>query len=293
MSEQDLSAPNTDSEQSEVAKEAVADEEQPQVVSRLLRSDEIDAPNISTWQLSSFAEEKQAKEEELSQKAYEKFHDEYEPKFQQQAEILKKEAYDQAFQKGYEEGLENGLAEGRQKGEAEAKQQVMDNLLPKVDQFEELLTSIKKPYQVIEEKVYSELVDFALHIAKTVIHKSVDEHKHWVLQAVKDAVLVLPESEGKIEVFLHPDDLAFLQISKPSISENWVLRENHQLQQGTCLVKQDYSTVMNSWISRFDEVVEQLKDAVEVEQNAELEAAAIKSEGQVDNGSSKQQTANN
>ncbi len=191
------------------------------------------------------------------------------PKLQRQAEILKKEAYDKAFQKGYQEGLEKGLQEGKAQGEADAKSEVLQNLEPKLEQFEGVLESLKKPYELLEDKLYSELVELALHISETVIAKSVADHREWVVEAIQQSVAQLPESKSEINVYLHPEDLAFIQISKPTISEKWQLHENPNLAIGSCIVKQDHSSVMNDWKARFSEISNQLLDETEMAVKAE------------------------
>lgn len=233
-------------------------EEEP-VVTKLVQSSELDSPVIEPWKLSSFEQEESASAaSELSEEVYLQMQKALEPKLQQQAEVLKQEAYDKAYQKGYEEGLIQGQQEGEKKGEAQAKAEVLASLEPKLENFSSIIDSLQKPYDLLEQRLYSELVDFALHIAKTVVHKSVAEQKDWIIDAVQQSVATLPESNSEINVYLHPDDLAFIQISRPSISESWQLHESANVAAGTCIVKQDYSTVLNSWEARFDEIAEQI-----------------------------------
>jgi len=239
------------------ADKGFSDEEQP-VVTPLLSSAEIDLPNIHAWKPSCFEVDAKQAEKKVSDEVYHKIKEEMQPEIQKQAEILKQEAYDKAFETGYQEGLAQGQEEGRRQGESEAKAELMANLEPKIDQFDAILDSLKTPYSTLEEKIYSELVDFALHVAATVIKKEIKSDKDWILNAITESVLALPESSSEIKVFLHPDDLAFLQISQPSISEKWSLNENSQLALGSCIVKQDYSTILNSWVDRYEEVVNQI-----------------------------------
>lgn len=233
--------------------------EEEAVVTKLVQSSDLKSPVIEPWKLSSFAEENaQSDKAKLSDEVYQQMQEALQPKLQQQAEVLKQEAYDKAFQKGYEEGLSKGHEEGAKLGETEAKSQVQETLQPKIEQFVSIIDSLQKPYDALEEKLYADMVDFALHIAETVINKSVLEQKDWVVKSVQEAVATLPESSSEINVYLHPDDLAFIQISKPNISENWQLHESANVSQGSCMVKQDYSTVLNSWKARFDEISEQI-----------------------------------
>ncbi|GAB6069762.1 hypothetical protein JCM30760_08590 [Thiomicrorhabdus hydrogeniphila] len=241
-----------------------------EVVTPLVPSSEIDSPNIHAWKPSNFEDDNKQDEKEISDEMYNKIKEEMQPEIQKQAELLKKDAYDKAFEQGYQEGLAQGQDEGRRQGESEGKAELIATLQPKIDQFDSILTSLKTPYDFIEEKIYSELVDFALHVAQTVIKKEVQNDKDWILNAITESIAALPESTSQIKVYLHPDDLAFLQISQPSISEKWSLHENAQLALGTCIVKQDYSTILNSWVARYDDIVNQVSHKVsdEVESNS-------------------------
>jgi len=246
------------------------DNEQPEIAT-LLPSSEIDSSNhIKAWRMSNLEEETIQADKKVSDDVYQKMQQEMQPEIQKQAEIIKKETYEKAFEQGYQEGLKKGQEEGYTVGQTEAKSEVFANVQPKLDQFDSILTSLKAPYDSLEQRIYSELVDFALHIAKTVIKKEVQADKEWILNTVKESVSALPESSSEIKIYLHPDDLAFLQISQPSISEKWSLHENPKIDLGTCIVKQDYSTILNSWIARFDEVEEQVSQDVSDSSNASI-----------------------
>lgn len=234
-------------------------------VTKLVQSTDLQSPNIEPWKLSSFEKDEVAETSKVSDEVFEKLQREMQPEIQKQAELIKKDAYDSAFKQGYDEGFQKGLEEGSKQGELEAKAQVMETIEPKIEQFDAILSVLHKPFDSLEQKIYSDLVDFALHVAQTVIKKNVLEDKDWILNSVQESVEQLPESSSVINVYLHPDDLAFLQISKPSISEKWQLHESHNVDKGTCLVKQDYSTILNSWVARFDDIVEQTSQEKMVE----------------------------
>lgn len=248
----------------------VNQEEQELKLAKLVQASDLET-SVRAWKMSSFAEEApQSNIQNLSSEVLYKMQEAMRPTLKKQAELLKKEAYDEAFKKGYEEGLQKGLDEGRAQGESAAKEEINAKVSPKIEQFEKVLASLEKPYQMLESKLYHEMVDLALHISQTVLAKSVAEHQDWVLEAVQNAVAQLPESKSEINIYLHPDDLAFLQISKPAIGEKWQLHENPNLNIGSCVVKQDHSSVINDWKARFSEVVEQLsEEVVEIEQTQE------------------------
>ncbi len=215
----------------------------------------------------------------LSAEVLEKMQLAMQPEVEQQAELIKKEAYEKAFQQGYDEGLEKGLNEGKTSGEAEARAQIQTALEPKLEQFDAVLQSLKKPYELIESKLYSELVELAVHVAETVVSKSIAENREWIIESVNKAVAKLPDSESDISVFLNPEDLAFIQISKPNSFEKWKLNENANIPVGSCIVKQDHSSVINDWKARFTEISEQLIEEVSEVRNNEV----VESSGMTDN----------
>ena len=249
-------------EQTPVAKDEL--EEGPQVA-KLVRPSEI-GESVQEWKLARF-ENTHSEVDELSAEVLSRMQESMRPQLNEQTKVLKQEAYDEAYQKGYQEGLEQGLQEGSKQGEAEAKAEIFKQLEPKLAQFESLLDALKTPYELVENRLYSELVDLALHISETVLYKSVAENREWVLKAIQDSIAQLPESKTDISVYLNPEDLAFLQISKPTIAEKWHLHENPSLSVGSCIVKQDHSSVIHDWKHRFDEVSHQLLDDASAPEN--------------------------
>jgi len=250
--------------------ESDAEQEELQVA-KLVRPSDI-GETVKEWKLASFEDERPANTlENVSSEVLQRMQDAMRPQLRQQTEVLKKEAYDKAFQQGYDEGLNKGLEEGRLQGEADAKAEVMQQLDPKLKQFEDVLGSLQRPYELLEETLYFELVDLALHIAETVVSKSVSENREWVLDAIQQSVAQLPESKSEINVYLNPDDLAFVQISKPTITEKGQLHENPNLSIGSCIVKQDHSSVINDWKMRFTDISNQVLDDAELSKNNQIQ----------------------
>lgn len=260
-------------------KKPSSDQEDEPKLAKLVQSTDLKQP-VEAWKLTSFAEdENKSAMQNLSAEVLEKMQLAMQPEVEQQAELIKKEAYEKAFQQGYDEGLEKGLNEGKTSGEAEARAQIQTALEPKLEQFDAILQSLKKPYELIESKLYSELVELAVHVAETVVSKSIAENREWIIESVNKAVAKLPDSESDISVFLNPEDLAFIQISKPNSFEKWKLNENANIPVGSCIVKQDHSSVINDWKARFTEISEQLIEEVSEVRNNEV----VESSGMTDN----------
>lgn len=231
------------------------------VLTRLVSSEGLSASSIEAWQVSQFEQFDVTEPEispEISEELYQQVQQKIEPELKQQAELLKKEAYDLAYQKGYQEGF----SEGAEKGKVEAKELALqasnEALSVKLAEMDALLVMLKQPYEQLEESVVMELTELALHVAERVLHKNISEDKEWVLKAVQEAILALPEDADAFSVGLSADDLALLQSLDHPMVAQWDLKVNPALEQGVCVVKQGNSSVLNSWKARFEDVSSQL-----------------------------------
>ncbi len=241
------------------------------VLTRLVSSDGFANSTVETWQPNRFDLKESHKKKEDSEpsniQAESVLEDAAEVDIKaetQKVEILTKEAYELASQEGYQVGFEKGLSEGAEQGRTEAQAlalQVNDEALsPKLAQLDALLLLFKQPYGQLEKQVFSELTEFALHIAERVTQKEVSANKEWVFEAIKEAIKTLPDESKAFSIELHPEDLEALNALNHSAMENWELVENPTLLQGTCLVKQENSSVLNSWKNRFDDAVKHLNN---------------------------------
>ena len=240
------------------------------VLTRLVSADGFESSKIETWQPNRF--DLNAPKEEVGGGEKNHTHEGLESEegiesnvkseakleAQQKVEIFKKETYDLAYKEGYQSGLEQGINEGAEQGRMEAKELALkesrDVLSPKLVELDALLLMLKQPYNQLEKQVFSELTELALHVAQTVIKKEVSAHKEWVLEAIEEAVYALPDEAKSFSIELHPEDLVVLKALNHAPASEWDVTENNALLQGTCLVKQGNSSVLNSWKTRFDDV---------------------------------------
>mgnify|MGYP000556084886 CR=1 FL=1 len=224
------------------------------VLTKLVSSSSVQSPKIETWQMHSFNQKAAESPPEFSEEVLLKAEERLQPALKKQADLLKKDAYDAAYKEGYKAGLEKGLDEGLDKGCAQGLEKQVQIFAPKLLQFEQILEMLENPYEKIEKQALSDLVGLSLHIAKQVIKAEVAQDKEWVLKAVQESVQLLPDDSIAIKVELHPDDLQLLIEFKPEITDQWQLKANAELVLGTCLIKQQNSSVLNSWQNRFDEI---------------------------------------
>ncbi|MGM0541844.1 MAG: FliH/SctL family protein [Pseudomonadota bacterium] len=224
------------------------------VLTKLVSSANIQSPKIETWQMHDFNQKTVELPPEFSEEVLQKAEQRLQPELQKKADLLKKDAYDAAYKEGYKLGLAKGLDQGLEQGTAQGLEKQVQIFEPKLTQFEQILEMLQAPYQKIEKQALSDLVSLGLHITKQVIKTEVAQDKEWILKSVEEAVGLLPDDSAAIKVELHPEDLQLLKEFKPAITDRWQLKGNAELVLGTCLIKQQNSSVLNSWQDRFDEI---------------------------------------
>jgi flagellar assembly protein FliH len=239
----------------------------PGELTKLVDVQALSQTHIATWQLSRFEDDDAAATELAATKltAAEQEHQQQVKQqvvAQQKAELIKKEAYDSAFTEGYNAGFEQGSQEGLAAAKAEGLMAQAEALAPKVAQFDAVLALLSTPYAQLEQQTLDTLVAMALHIAQKVVEREIAQDTQWMVRALEQAIHTLPETEPDnqtvLQVQLHPEDFAIWQAQQTELSPNphWHVSANTQLEPGSCLVKQGQSSVLNSWKTRFDEVVE-------------------------------------
>lgn len=237
-------------------------------LTRLVSSEGFASSKVKTWQLNCFDVNEPEKTDEIPEALYRQVQAKIEPELKQQAELLKKEAYDSAYKIGHDEGFLEGAEKGRIEAKEIALQESREALSLKTAQLDTLLCMLKQPYGQLEEQVLSELTGLALHVAHSVIQKELLHHKEWVFESVQEAIKALPDDSTYL-IELHPDDLISLKALEAqdgtehhtdhhAIVSQWNIKENTALLQGTCLLKQGNSSVLNCWQARFDDIAKAL-----------------------------------
>jgi len=234
------------------------------VLTKLVSSANVESPKIETWQMHDFNEKSAELPPEFSEEVLQKAEQRLQPSLQKKADLLKEDAYNAAYKEGYQAGLAKGIEEGLEQGCTQGLERQVEIFAPKLIQFEQILEMLQAPYQKIEKQALSDLVALGLHITKQVIKTEVAQDREWILKAVQEAVQLLPDDSAAIKVELHPEDLQLLIEFKPDITDQWQLKANAELVLGTCLIKQQNSSVLNSWQDRFDEISNDLLSRTEV-----------------------------
>ncbi len=182
----------------------------------------------------------------------------------EQIEQIQREAHDEGFKQGYEEGLRQGHAEGLEKGQEEGRKageaeiraeskklhlqtkkvqteaghlrQVLDSLLPFVED--------------LDQQLEQELVTLATVVARQLVRRELQTHPGQIVAVVREALAVLPSSERRLRIHLHPKDAEVIRdaLHLAHIDQPWEIVEDPTLTRG--------GTRLETAVSQIDATVE-------------------------------------
>lgn len=161
----------------------------------------------------------------------------------EELEALQKQAYDEGFIEGRKAGFEQGLQEGRQAGEQQARELAQ--------RIRGVFDTLSQPLQELDEAVEEQLLAMVMQLAQQLVRRELQTQPGEVLGVVREAVGLLPVGSRDVQIYLHPEDAAFLRDAWSDKEEaaTWRLVEDPSLSRGGCQVVTP--------ISRVDATVEQ------------------------------------
>jgi len=160
----------------------------------------------------------------------------------------------------FNEGFEAGRLEGMQKRYDEAERLVLQ-----VNSVLEQLNSLR---QVVRFQAEVELVELALRIAKNIVAEEI-KIPNGVIKNIVQAALHETEVQGKIYVYLHPDDYEFLLKSKADLErylsdeQTLAIRQNPGMKPGSIYVESDEEIISRSIEDQFNKLEKTLAEQKE------------------------------
>jgi flagellar assembly protein FliH len=223
----------------------------PQEVATLIQAKDVPEPVVRAWTLNNLADEARQKAQQTQRAAYDELQQKMQPEILRQTELLKKEAYEQAKKEGFDAGYAEGQALGQQEAREIALAEAQSALAEKLETMQALLNALSTPYDLLEKKVFESLTKLTLQLAEEVIEQQIEQEPKWLAKIVEQSVTSLQDSMSPLEVLLHPHDKALLEEAGLAVSKQWRLTADDEVMQGTCQVKQGFSTVEHNWRNRF------------------------------------------
>ena len=185
----------------------------------------------------------------------------------QEAELKRKDLLSSTEEKvekikrdAFQEGLESGLQQGIQQRYDEAE--------PLILQVNTVLEQLNSLRQVVRFQAEEELVKLALKIAKNVVVEELKLNDS-VIQNIVQNALHETEIQGKVYVYLHPDDYKFLLNCKSDLEhylndeQTLVLRQNPEMEPGSIYVESEEEIISRTIDGQFEKLEESLTDQME------------------------------
>ena len=160
----------------------------------------------------------------------------------------------------YKEGFEAGSIKGMQ--------QRYDEVEPLAQQVNKILEQVDSLRKVVRFQAEEELVKLALQISKNIVAEEIKLNQD-VIKNIVQAALHETEVQGKIYLYLHPDDYEFLQKSKTELErylseeQNLVIRKNPGMPLGSIKVESDEEIISRSIEEQFKLIEENLNEQIE------------------------------
>ncbi|MDV6317315.1 flagellar assembly protein FliH [Idiomarina sp. HP20-50] len=177
-----------------------------------------------------------------------------------------KEGFDEGrgegLKKGYDEGYEAGKEEGFEAGKLEGVEAGKEAMQEQQQQLENLLQSLSHPNERITDSVQDELIDMVTELTRVICLDVADHSKELVVNAVREAIAVLPVTDQRVIIHLNEEDLALLQkvYSDEQLKEKgWLLNKDELLERGGCRVTTESSTIDYTLTSRMEDVFSKVK----------------------------------
>ena len=161
-----------------------------------------------------------------------------------------KEAFEQGFTQGYKDGLDKAHKETAQKTQ---------QLQRDTQHLEQLLHVLASPFEQLDGQVEAELASLAVVLARQIIRRELKIDPGEIIAVVRTAVAALPVATRHPQIFLHPDDAAFIRqtFSLSGEHERWKLIDDPALTRGDCRVVTENSRIDATVESRLTAIITQ------------------------------------
>ncbi|MBI3777007.1 MAG: flagellar assembly protein FliH, partial [Gammaproteobacteria bacterium] len=147
-----------------------------------------------------------------------------------------KEAFEQGFTQGYKDGIDKAQKETAQKNH---------DLHRRVQQMDQLLRTLSTPFEQLDGQVEAELASLAVSLARQIIRRELKLNPGEIVAVVREAVAALPVATRHPQIFLHPEDAAFIRqtFSLSGEHEHWKLIDDPAMTRGDCRVVTETSRI--------------------------------------------------
>lgn len=136
-----------------------------------------------------------------------------------------------------EEGFSHGREEGRREG--------LEKMSAQAQRFADLISALGTPFAELDQEVEEQLIALAVAMTRQLVRREVQTDPGYIVQAVREALSVLPAASREIRVHLHPEDAQLVRetLSLAEQERPWQIVDDPVLSRGDCRVCTDSSQI--------------------------------------------------
>ncbi|MCX4187381.1 flagellar assembly protein FliH [Methylophaga sp. OBS4] len=166
-------------------------------------------------------------------------------------EALQQQAQEEGYKAGFEEGRKAGFKAGQDAGAKDIQQQLTH--------LRQILNTLQQPLAELDQDIERDLVNLSITMARQLIRRELKQEPEHVIGAMRAALQVLPITDRKLKIFVHPQDLPIIQkgLSMEQDDNNWqwiedplLTRGGVRLETADTLVDATVEARLNSLISK-------------------------------------------
>jgi flagellar assembly protein FliH len=128
----------------------------------------------------------------------------------------------EAEQEGYKEGFEKGQKEGYQAGLETAQQEIQQQ----VTYLQQIMSRLNTPLADLDQQLEHDIISLVTTMTRQLVRRELKAQPDHVIGAVRAAMAVLPISDRKVKLYLHPLDIELvktgLSIEQDDTAWQWV-----------------------------------------------------------------------
>jgi flagellar assembly protein FliH len=147
------------------------------------------------------------------------------------------------------EGFEQGLQEGRSTG--------MKEFVARVQMIEQVMQSLDKPFEELDETVEQQLTQLAMLVARQLVRRELKTEPEQVVGVVREALAVLPVAARNVRLALNPEDAALVREALSMGADDQAIQvvDDPVQTRGGCKVLTDTSQIDASVESRLNATI--------------------------------------
>lgn len=163
-------------------------------------------------------------------------------------EAVQKEAHDEGFKAGFEEGRQAGLDAGQ------------EDIQEQIAYLQDIITTLNTPLEDLDEQVEQDLLNLVITMTRQLVLHELNIKPEYVVDAMRAAMAVLPITDRKLKIFLHPQDIELVKkdLSVEDSDVRWQWVEEPLLTRGGVRLETTDTTVDATVEARMNSLINKL-----------------------------------